>query len=139
MPFFGAGSIKFVLKIGKPALAWYVEEIARLRAAQRRSGAAPDSGVVRTPDFEVDLGRKRVVTTAGEEVHLTPTEWGVLEVLVRAGICRNTDVAARAIRTKQVTINGTLTINNVVLQPGKLTIKVGELEAVTVEIQKAVS
>jgi len=61
------------------------ELLARLRAAQRRSGAPVDSGVVRTPDFEVDLGRKRVVTTAGDEVHLTPTEWGVLEVLVRAG------------------------------------------------------
>jgi two-component system, OmpR family, KDP operon response regulator KdpE len=61
------------------------ELLARLRAAARRSGAAGEAGVVRTPDFEVDLGRKRVITTGGDEVHLTPTEWGVLEVLVRAG------------------------------------------------------
>jgi two-component system, OmpR family, KDP operon response regulator KdpE len=61
------------------------ELLARLRAAARRSGAPVDAGVVRTPDFAVDLGRKRVVATSGEEIHLTPTEWGVLEVLVRAG------------------------------------------------------
>ncbi len=61
------------------------ELLARLRAAARRSGAPVDSGVVRTPDFAVDLGRKRVVATTGDEIHLTPTEWGVLEVLVRAG------------------------------------------------------
>ena len=34
------------------------ELLARLRAAARRSGAAADTGVVRTPDFEIDLGRK---------------------------------------------------------------------------------
>jgi two-component system KDP operon response regulator KdpE len=61
------------------------ELLARLRAAARRSGAAADTGVVRTPDFEIDLGRKQVRWLDGSTVHLTPTEWGVLEVLVRAG------------------------------------------------------
>ncbi|MDA8435033.1 MAG: response regulator [Actinomycetales bacterium] len=61
------------------------ELLARLRAAARRSGAPVDAGVVRTPDFEVDLGRKKVLSRTGAEIHLTPTEWGVLEVLVRAG------------------------------------------------------
>jgi two-component system KDP operon response regulator KdpE len=61
------------------------ELLARLRAAARRSGAPVDAGVVRTPDFEVDLGRKKVLSRGGAEIHLTPTEWGVLEVLVRAG------------------------------------------------------
>ena len=61
------------------------ELLARLRAAARRSGAPIDAGIVRTPDFEVDLGRKKVVRGDGTDVHLTPTEWGVLEVLVRAG------------------------------------------------------
>ena len=61
------------------------ELLARLRAAARRSGAPVDAGVVRTPDFEVDLGRKKVVAPDGSEIHLTPTEWGVLEALVRAG------------------------------------------------------
>ena len=63
-----------------------VEELlARLRAAARRSGAPVDAGVVHTPDFDVDLGRKQVLGHDGAAVHLTPTEWGVLEVLVRAG------------------------------------------------------
>jgi len=63
-----------------------VEELlARLRAAARRSGAPVDAGVVHTPDFDVDLGRKQVLASDGVVVHLTPTEWGVLEVLVRAG------------------------------------------------------
>lgn len=59
------------------------ELLARIRAAVRR--ATPDTGapVVTTADFEVDLARKQVVTTAGSVVHLTPTEWAVLEVLVR--------------------------------------------------------
>jgi two-component system KDP operon response regulator KdpE len=60
------------------------ELLARLRAAARRSGAAADTGIVRTPDFEIDLGRKQVRWLDGSTVHLTPTEWGVLEVLVRA-------------------------------------------------------
>jgi len=61
------------------------ELLARLRAAARRSGVSADAGVVHTPDFDVDLGRKQVHLIDGSEVHLTPTEWGVLEVLVRAG------------------------------------------------------
>jgi len=60
------------------------ELLARLRAAARRSGAPADKGVVRTPDFVVDLGRKQVLATSGDAIHLTPTEWGVLEALVRA-------------------------------------------------------
>ena len=60
------------------------ELLARIRAAQRRAGAATSDAVISTPDFRVDLGRKQVHKTDGEEVHLTPTEWGVLESLVRA-------------------------------------------------------
>ena len=60
------------------------EVLARLRAALRR--AAPAVGdavsVVRTDAFSVDLAAKKV--TVGErDVRLTPTEWGMLEVLVR--------------------------------------------------------
>lgn len=62
------------------------ELLARLRAAVRRaSTAAPATGeeaVVITPSFTVDLAAKKV-TKDGAEVHLTPTEWGVLELLVR--------------------------------------------------------
>ena len=35
-----------------------------------------------TEDFTIDLAVKRV-TKAGQEVKLTPTEWGVVEILVR--------------------------------------------------------
>jgi two-component system KDP operon response regulator KdpE len=61
------------------------EFLARLRAAVRR-GAAAASGdaqpVVHTATFSVDLTAKRV-TRHGADVHLTPTEWGMLEILVR--------------------------------------------------------
>jgi two-component system, OmpR family, KDP operon response regulator KdpE len=58
------------------------ELLARLRAAVRRASPAPDEPVVTTGEFTVDLARK-VVTRAGSDVRLTPTEWQLLEVLVR--------------------------------------------------------
>ena len=61
------------------------ELLARLRAAVRRAAVASVDGepVVDAGDFRVDLAAKRVVRADGTEVHLTPTEWGVLELLVR--------------------------------------------------------
>lgn len=59
------------------------ELLARLRAALRRgtpAGAAEPT--IETPDFTIDLAAKRVVSAAGE-VRLTPTEWHLVEVLVR--------------------------------------------------------
>jgi two-component system KDP operon response regulator KdpE len=58
------------------------ELLARLRAAVRRASPAPDEPVVTTPDFTVDLAAKRV-RRGGADVRLTPTEWQLLEVLVR--------------------------------------------------------
>jgi two-component system, OmpR family, KDP operon response regulator KdpE len=58
------------------------ELLARLRAALRRSAPAADEVVVSTDAFTVDLAAKRVWVGEGE-VRLTPTEWGVLELLVR--------------------------------------------------------
>lgn len=62
------------------------ELLARLRAAVRRAvvptATAAEQDVVETAAFKVDLAAKRVHRDSGE-VHLTPTEWGVLEVLVR--------------------------------------------------------
>ena len=61
------------------------ELLARLRAAVRRSASSAADGeeaVVETASFTVDLAAKKVHRN-GQEVHLTPTEWGVLEVLVR--------------------------------------------------------
>jgi two-component system, OmpR family, KDP operon response regulator KdpE len=62
------------------------ELLARLRAAVRRAAAVPsasgEEAVVVTPSFTVDLAAKKVMKD-GAEVHLTPTEWGILELLVR--------------------------------------------------------
>ena len=58
------------------------ELLARLRAAVRRASPAPDEPVVITADFTVNLAAKRVVRN-GSDVRLTPTEWQLLEVLVR--------------------------------------------------------
>jgi two-component system KDP operon response regulator KdpE len=58
------------------------ELLARLRAALRRATPAEEEAVVETPDFTIDLAAKRV-TRDGEEVRLTPTEWHLVEVLVR--------------------------------------------------------
>jgi two-component system, OmpR family, KDP operon response regulator KdpE len=60
------------------------EFLARLRAAVRRGAVSSDDAlpVVQTDAFTVDLQAKQV-TRGGEPVHLTPTEWGVLEMLVR--------------------------------------------------------
>jgi len=57
------------------------ELLARLRAAIRRHAPAPGSAVITTPDFTVELNHKRIVRN-GAEVRLTPTEWGIVEVLV---------------------------------------------------------
>jgi len=60
------------------------ELLARVRAALRRSatGQPGSEPVIRTRTFTVDLATKKVVRD-GVEVHLTPTEWGVLEQLAR--------------------------------------------------------
>ncbi|MEY9837939.1 response regulator [Streptacidiphilus sp. EB103A] len=61
------------------------ELLARLRAAVRRAapvGTDPDEAVVTTRSFTVDLVAKRV-QREGADVRLTPTEWHLLEVLVR--------------------------------------------------------
>ncbi len=60
------------------------EFLARLRAAVRRSSTteAGSDPIVETSSFTVDLANK-IVTRHGAEVHLTPTEWGILELLVR--------------------------------------------------------
>ena len=58
------------------------ELFARLRAALRRTTTVSEASVVVTPDFTVDLAAK-IVTRDGAEIRLTPTEWGIVEVLVR--------------------------------------------------------
>ena len=58
------------------------ELLARLRAALRRAVPGEEEATVETADFAVDLMSKRV-TRNGQEVRLTPTEWHIVEVLVR--------------------------------------------------------
>ncbi len=73
-----------------------VEELlARMRAAVRRTGTAEDLPRVRLGDLVVDLAAKRVTrreaVPAGadgaaaqpDDIRLTPTEWHLLEVLLR--------------------------------------------------------
>ena len=58
------------------------ELLARLRALSRRAASTPGSPVVAFGDVVVDLSTK-TVTRTGERVHLTPTEWRILDFLVR--------------------------------------------------------
>jgi two-component system KDP operon response regulator KdpE len=59
------------------------ELLARLRAAIRRGSATPAQPLVTTDDFTVDLSAGRVTAPDGTDIRLTPTEWHLLEVLVR--------------------------------------------------------
>ena len=63
-----------------------IEELfARMRAVARRSTAEHDEPAVRIGDWVVDLAAHRVrrCAGAGDDQRLTPTEWRLLEVLVR--------------------------------------------------------
>jgi two-component system KDP operon response regulator KdpE len=57
------------------------ELLARMRVALRRAGQSGVEPVFTSDDLRVDLTR-RVVTVAGREVQLTPTEYDLLRVLV---------------------------------------------------------
>ncbi|MGY6019387.1 response regulator [Streptomyces spinosirectus] len=60
------------------------ELMARLRAAVRRveeTPLAPETTVVETEEFTVDLLAKKVVR-GRHDVRLTPTEWHLLEILI---------------------------------------------------------
>jgi two-component system, OmpR family, KDP operon response regulator KdpE len=73
-----------------------VEELlARMRAAARRTGAGEDQPRIRLGDLIIDLSAKRVIRQADvpagtgnpaatpDDIRLTPTEWHLLEVLLR--------------------------------------------------------
>ena len=58
------------------------ELLARMRAALRRAVPGEEEAVVETVDFRADLAAKRVERD-GQEIRLTPTEWQIVETLVR--------------------------------------------------------
>ncbi|HEY5876422.1 MAG TPA: response regulator transcription factor [Ilumatobacteraceae bacterium] len=58
------------------------ELLARLRALTRRAPGAKGDPVVSFGDVTIDLSAKSV-TRGGTRVHLTPTEWRMLEFLAR--------------------------------------------------------
>jgi two-component system, OmpR family, KDP operon response regulator KdpE len=58
------------------------ELIARLQANLRRIGPEQEESVITTGDLTVDLA-SHTLTLAGREVHLTPTEFDLLRLLVR--------------------------------------------------------
>jgi two-component system KDP operon response regulator KdpE len=59
------------------------ELLARLRAVTRRSTPGDEAPVVAVGEVSVDLQRHRVSGSDGSEIRLTPTEWQLLEILVR--------------------------------------------------------
>ncbi len=58
------------------------ELLARLRAALRRAPGTAQEPHIEAEGFTIDLDTKRAVRD-GVEVHLTPKEWDMVEVLVR--------------------------------------------------------
>ena len=59
------------------------ELLARIRAAERRARPADEAPAVETAHFRVDLAAKRI-SRDGDPIHLTPTEWHLVELLVRS-------------------------------------------------------
>jgi two-component system KDP operon response regulator KdpE len=58
------------------------ELLARIRAAERRTAPTGQPAIVSTPAFRIDLETKRIEKD-GQNVHLTPTEWHLVEILAR--------------------------------------------------------
>ncbi|GAB2478469.1 response regulator [Jatrophihabitans fulvus] len=59
------------------------ELLARLRAATRRSAAQDEAVVADVGNVRIDLTMTTATGPDGTPVHLTPTEWKILDVLLR--------------------------------------------------------
>jgi len=57
------------------------ELMARIRVALRHQGNLKDEPVIQIADLWIDLSRRQV-KVAGTEIHLTPTEYDLLKILV---------------------------------------------------------
>ena len=58
------------------------ELLARVRAALRRMQPTPQQAIVETAGFSIDFAAHRILRDC-VEVHLTPTEWSIVEELAR--------------------------------------------------------
>jgi two-component system, OmpR family, KDP operon response regulator KdpE len=58
------------------------ELLARMRAVTRRQAGPEAPKEVQVGDVRVDVANHRITDSSGTEVHLTPTEWQLLEVLI---------------------------------------------------------
>lgn len=85
------------------------ELLARLRALTRRAGGAASVPLVRFGDVEIDRAAK-AVTRGGERVHLTPTEWRMLDFLARnpGALVTRQDLLKELWGTEQVNDTGYL-------------------------------
>lgn len=59
------------------------ELLARIRAVTRRRPDTEPPATVRFDTLTIDLARKTITGDDGTATHLTPTEWAILEILVR--------------------------------------------------------
>jgi two-component system, OmpR family, KDP operon response regulator KdpE len=59
------------------------ELLARLRATSRRTSAADEPLTATVGDVTIDLAMTTALDPNGAPVHLTPTEWKILDVLLR--------------------------------------------------------
>jgi two-component system KDP operon response regulator KdpE len=59
------------------------ELLARLRATSRRASSSDDPVTAQVGSVSVDLAMTTAVDADGQPVHLTPTEWKILDVLLR--------------------------------------------------------
>ncbi|MEH3089638.1 MAG: response regulator [Microbacterium arborescens] len=85
------------------------ELLARLRALTRRTAGAASVPLVRFGDVEIDRAAK-TVTRSGERVHLTPTEWRMLDYLARSpgALVTRQDLLKELWGTEQVNDTGYL-------------------------------
>lgn len=59
------------------------ELLARVRVALRRTRAGDDHKSITTDHWTLDLGDRSATSAAGESIRLTPTEWALIDHLVR--------------------------------------------------------
>jgi two-component system KDP operon response regulator KdpE len=75
------------------------ELLARLRATSRRVASADEAVTARVGDVDIDLAMTVATGPDGAPVHLTPTEWKILDVLLRRpGKLVNGDTLLTAVR-----------------------------------------